>query len=65
MKSIREVINHLLMSCGYIDDNCRVKIVRRDADNIVTHVAILSISYIDAHDNICVEESQINWRLYQ
>jgi hypothetical protein len=53
------------MSCGYIDDDCRVKIVRRDADNIVTHVAILPISYIDAHDNICVEESQINWRPYE
>jgi hypothetical protein len=65
MKSIREVINRLLMSCGYIDDDCRVKIVRRDADNIVTHVAILPISYIDAHDNICVEESQINWRPYE
>ena len=52
------------MGVGDIDEEVYVKICRRDKDGVVTHTSINPISYIDAHNNICIEESQIKWSRY-
>lgn len=67
MDTIRKLINRLLMGCGDIDERVEVKIVRRDQNNSVTHFAVLPISYIGENNTtqICVEESQIEWRDYK
>lgn len=64
IKTIRQLINNLLMGVGDIDEEVYVKICRRDKDGVVTHTSINPISYIDAHNNICIEESQIKWSRY-
>jgi hypothetical protein len=64
LKTIRNLITYLIQSCGDIDDPVGVKIVRRNEEGVVTHIALLPISYIDVHDSICVEESEINWVKY-
>lgn len=64
LKTIRDLINYLLNSCGDVDDPVNVKLVRRDENNVVTHYAILPISYIDMRDNICVEEKDIKWEAF-
>ena len=63
-RNIRELLIRLLMGCGDIDDNLMVKIVKRDGDNVVTEVAYVPISYIDSHDNICVECHDIKFETY-
>jgi hypothetical protein len=60
-RTYRELINYLLATCGNIDDEIKIKVVRRDEDNIGREQAIVSISFIDAHDHICIEEAQIKW----
>ena len=63
-KNIRELLIRLLMGCGGIDDKLGVKIVKRDNGGIVQEVAILPISYVDSHDNICVEYNDIKFEPY-
>ena len=63
-QTIRELLIRLLMGCGDIDDNLMIKIVKRDGDNVVTEVAYVPISYVDSHDNICVEYRGIKFKPY-
>lgn len=63
-ENIRELLIRLLMGCGDIDDNMGVKIVKRDKEGIVQEVAKLPISYVDSHDNICVEFGDIDFEPY-
>ena len=52
------------MSVGDIDEEVYIKICRRDENGVVTHVSVNPISYIDAHNNLCIEESQIKFVKY-
>ena len=54
-KTIRELLLRLLMGCGNIDEEIKIKIIKRDKDNVVTHVSYVPIGYIDVFDNICIE----------
>jgi hypothetical protein len=63
-KTIRELINVLIMGCGDIDTPVCVKISRRDEHGVVTHISLQKVSYVDSHDNICIEESDIKWQKY-
>jgi hypothetical protein len=60
-RTYRELINYLLLSCGDIDDEIKVKVVRRDENNIWREQAVVPISFIDAYDHICIEEKQLKW----
>lgn len=65
VRRIRDLVSRLINCCGDIDDRVNVKICRRDEEGVVTHVAILPVVRVDAHDNICVEETDIYWREYK
>lgn len=58
-ETIRQLLARLLTGCGDIDEQIRIKIVKRDEDNVVTKVAYIPIGYIDVHDNICIELSDV------
>lgn len=64
VKTARQLINNLLMSVGDIDEEVYIKICRRDENGVVTHVSVNPISYIDAHNNLCIEESQVKFVKY-
>jgi len=56
---VRDLIVYLTMQCGDIDEECRVKVVKRDEDGCVIRQSVVKISYIDAYGNICVEFADI------
>lgn len=60
-RTVRKLIERLLMGCGDIDEPVRIKIVRRDEHGVVTHCATAPISYVDSFNSICIEEPELHW----
>ncbi len=54
-RTVRDLTAYLLLQCGDIDDDVRVKVVKRDKDGVVIKESLVQISYLDSYGNICVE----------
>lgn len=63
--TLRQLLGKLLAFDHNLSKTAAVKILRRDpVGNVVTHTCLVPITHITADNDFCIEESDIEMRIY-